>query len=232
MDKKELLNHIKNRLIVSCQAEGHEPLGQPHILAAMAKAAVLGGAAGIRANYPENIRAIARVVKMPVIGIFKKEYADSPVFITPTEKEAMAVAATGCAIIAMDATRRVRPENADLSAMIAKLRASTPALLMADIATLDDARHATKLGFDLIGTTLSGYTEETKARAKDNLPDFELLQQCVKEFAPHIPVIAEGRIWTPEQARQALDLGAHAVVVGSAITRPWLITERFVKAMK
>ncbi len=224
----QLLDKIKNGLIVSCQAEDHEPLGKPEILAAMAKSAVLGGAVGIRACYPKNIQFIINTVTVPVIGIVKKQYFDSQVFITPTIADALAVAETKPEIIALDATDRIRPNGESLSDIVTELRLKSSSLLMADIAVFDDAGKALDLGFDIIGTTLSGYTN-VKKTVEPYEPDFELIEKLVKVYGSQIPIIAEGRIWTPEQARKALDLGVHAVVVGSAITRPTLITERFVK---
>ncbi len=227
-----LKKQLKNKLIVSCQADMHEPLGKAEHLAAMSKAAQLGGAAAIRAENPVNIRAIKQAVNLPVIGLFKVYYEDSPVYITPTFEEAKAVASTGCDIIAMDATLRKRPKNEKLKNIVEHLRNISPALLMADIATIDDAQQALELGFDFISTTLSGYTEETKEKTAIDLPDFDLLKQCVDELGDKISIVAEGRIWTPEQAGEAIKSGAFCVVVGSAITRPWLITERFVKALQ
>ena len=161
-----LKKQLKNKLIVSCQAEPDEPLGKPEYLAAMAKAVQIGGAAAIRAENPENIRAIMQTVNLPVIGLYKVYYQDNPVYITPTQTEARAVAATGCDIIAMDATKRKRPNNEKLEEIVVHLREISPALLMADIASIDDAKQAVELGFDFISTTLSGYTEETKEKTR------------------------------------------------------------------
>ncbi len=233
MRKNKVLDQIRGRLIVSCQSEPPEPLAAPEMLAAMAMAAEMGGAAGIRANLPENIKSIKKAIDLPVIGIFKKVYPGFDVFITPTENEAFAVAKSGCEIIALDATRRKRPNDEKISDIIKAIRQfDQSVLLMADIATPEEGFEAAEAGFDLIGTTLSGYTDYTKKKAATDRPDFDLLEGLAKRLSDKVPVIAEGRIRTPEQARQALDFGAFAVVVGSAITRPWLITKRFADAIE
>jgi len=232
IDREKVLASIQGGLIVSCQAEDHEPLGKPEILAAMAKAAVMGGAAGIRACYPQNISAIKTAVDVPVIGIYKKVYPDSEVFISATLWENREVAATKSEIIALDATARLRPNGEKLAEIIAVLRRESDALLMADISTLNEGIRAAEMGFDLVGTTLAGYTAYSRAGLNEYAPDFNLITKLARELNSRVPLIAEGRIWNPSDARKALDLGAYAVVVGSAITRPWLITERFVKALK
>ena len=231
MNKQKILEQLKNKLIVSCQAENDEPLGRPEILAAIAETAVMGGAAGIRACYPENISAIKKAVDVPVIGIYKKEYPDSQVFISPTIKENLEIAKTNPEIIALDATDRKRPHNEKLTDIIKELRANFDGLLMADIDTLDNGLKAAELGFDLIGTTLSGYTQATRSRAIDYQPDFKLIQNLIDELKENVPVIAEGRIWNPEDALKIMDIGVHSIVIGSAITRPHHITRRFIKAM-
>ena len=232
MNKNQILDQIKGGLIVSCQAEKDEPLGQPEILAAIAETAVIGGAAGIRACYPGNIVAIKKAVDVPVIGIYKKKYPDSDVFISPTREENLAVAETNPEIIALDATNRKRPDNEKLSDIVDQLRKKSSSLLMADIDTLENGIKAVKLGFDLIGTTLSGYTQATESQKTPYQPDFQLIQDLVKTLDGKIPVIAEGRIWNPEDARKIKQMGVHSIVIGSAITRPHHITRRFVEAMK
>lgn len=232
MDKDNILNKIKNGLIVSCQSEPPEPLANPKMLTGMAQSAIMGGAVAIRANLPVNIKAMREEIDVPIIGIYKEVYPDYDVFITPTLKEAREVADCGCEILAMDATKRERPNKESLSQILETIRSKSDILLMADIATFEEAVKAVEMGFDLIGTTLSGYTDYTLDRNKVGLPDYELILALVKEFGSDVPVIAEGRIWTPEQAVKALELGAYAVVVGTAITRPWAITERFTQAMR
>lgn len=232
MNKKEVLEQIKGGLIVSCQAEKNEPLGKPEILAALAQTAVIGGAVGIRACYPENIKTIKDNVDVPVIGIYKKEYSDSDVFISPTWKENQAVIEVNPEIIALDATDRKRPDNESLKKIVDKIRQNSDSLLMADIDNLENAIKAIKLGFDMIGTTLSGYTRATESDSIPYKPDFQLIKDLIKTVDGNIPIIAEGRIWEPEDARQIMELGVHAVVIGSAITRPHHITRRFVEAIK
>ena len=232
MNKQSILLKLKGGLIVSCQAEGDEPLNSPQILAALSRAAVLGGAVGIRAERPENIIEIKKTVDVPIIGIYKKKYPDSEVYITPTLKEALEVLEAGSDIIALDATHRSRPYKEKLDQIIAELRSRKDVLLMADVSTLEEGISAAELGFDLIGTTLSGYTEYTLFKAAHNKPDFELLSDMVNHFGDRVPIIAEGRIWTPEDAVEALQRGAFAVVVGTAITRPTVITRNISDAMQ
>lgn len=226
--RDKILTRLKGGLIVSCQAATGEPLDSPVVLAAMAKAAVLGGATGIRAEGPANLATIRAAVSVLVIGLYKRRYPDSDIHITPTLADALAVARTGVEIVALDATSRPRPNSETLAAVVAELRSQTNCLLMADISTADEARAAAALGFDLVSTTMSGYTAATAGRFLDDEPDFALISAC----SGNVPVIAEGRISTPEHAAEALRRGAFAVVVGTAITRPTVITQRFVNLMR
>ncbi len=221
---------VHKKLIVSCQALPHEPLHSSYIMGRMAVAAKEGGAAGIRANTREDIAEIRKQVDLPVIGIVKRDYPNSSVFITPTMKEMEELVETGTEIIAVDATCRVRPEGKTLDEFYREVRAAWPEqLLMADCSTLEEALHADELGFDFIGTTLVGYTEESRElRIEDN--DFELIREILSRVSHR--VIAEGNIDTPEKVRRVMDLGVYSVVVGSAITRPQLITRTFVKALE
>lgn len=194
----------------------------------MAYAAYLGGASGIRANSVADIQEIKKQVNLPIIGIIKKVYEGSEVFITPTQKEVDELYREGVDIIAMDATDRIRPDGSTISELFPLLKETyKDQLFMADCSTFAEAAKAVELGFDLIGTTLSGYTEATKGR---NLPDFELVQQIVNNFS--VPVIAEGGVSTPEELKTMFDLGVYSAVVGSAITRPMEITKRFVNAIQ
>ncbi len=227
-----ILNRLKGKLIVSCQAPADHPLSAPQMLAAMARAAVLGGAAGLRADGPENIRAIRQAVKVPLIGIYKKRYTDSPVYITPTAEEARAAAAAGAEIIALDATNRRRPGGVNLKETVSILRGETEALLMADISAEKEGRTAAGMGFDLVATTLSGYTEETRGRRRKNQPDLDLVERLAAALEDGPPVVAEGRYTRPEQAAEAIGRGAFAVVIGSAITRPDFIAARFAQALE
>lgn len=227
-NKDKIFNQIKNKLIVSCQALPDEPLHSPFIMGKMAYAAYLGGAGGIRANSIEDIREIKKNVKLPIIGIIKKVYEGSEVFITPTENEVELLYNEGVDIIATDATKRIRPDGTTISEIFPKLREKYPdQIFMADCSTYEEAKKAYELGFDCLGTTLCGYTEYTKDR---KLPDLELIGRLVKDF--DVPVIAEGGIWTPEDIKKIFSLGVHAAVVGSAITRPMEITKRFVSAIE
>lgn len=227
MTNKEILDKIKGGLIVSCQALESEPLYDSYIMSKMAWAAKLGGAVGIRANTVVDIKAIKEKVDLPLIGIIKQEYDGSDVYITPTMKEVDALVETGCEIIAIDATNRLRPNGETLEAFFTKVREKYPnQLFMADTSCFDEGKKAEELGFNLIGTTMAGYTPYTKGT---QLPDFDLMQRYVSEL--HTPVIAEGGIWVPEQLKKAIDIGAHSAVVGTAITRPRDITKHFVEAL-
>lgn len=226
--KEEILKSIERELIVSCQALSEEPLHSPYIMARMAYAAMLGGAKGIRANSIEDIREIKKAVNLPIIGIIKQVYDESDVFITPTRKEIDLLYQEGVDIIAIDATNRIRPDGKVISEVFPAIRKQySNQLFMADCSTYDEAKQAYQLGFDCLGTTLSGYTTYTHGT---QLPDGELIANLVRDFP--IPIIAEGGIWTPEQLKGVFDLGAYSAVVGTAITRPMDITKRFVKAVK
>ncbi|MCM3707045.1 MULTISPECIES: N-acetylmannosamine-6-phosphate 2-epimerase [Cytobacillus] len=227
----QVLDQIKNGLIVSCQALEGEPLHSPFIMGRMALAAKEGGAVGIRANSVPDIREIKEQVDLPVIGIIKQVYNDHPVFITPTLKEIDAIAETGAEIIATDATNRIRPDGKSLEEFYQEVRVKYPhILLMADVSSVEEAIFADKLGFDIVAPTLYGYTEETEGLKIDD-HDYAVIKQIVKEVK-HAKVLAEGNVSTPKIARSVLDINVHSVVVGGAITRPQIITKRFVDAMK
>ena len=220
------LENIKGKLIVSCQALEDEPLHSSFIMGRMAYAAYVGGAGGIRANTVEDIKEIKKNVSLPIIGIIKKVYDNCNVYITPTIKEVEALVNEGVQIIAIDATKRERPDKKDLKDFINEVRKKYPnQLIMADISSVDEALYAEEIGFDMVGTTLVGYTEYTK-----NFKALEELEKVIKTVK--IPVIAEGNIDTPLKAKNALELGAFAVVVGGAITRPQQITKKFVDEME
>ncbi|GIO68868.1 MAG TPA: N-acetylmannosamine-6-phosphate 2-epimerase [Paenibacillus cookii] len=218
--------NIRGGLIVSCQALEDEPLHGSDMMAKMALAADQGGAVCIRANSVQDIAAIKKATKLPVIGIIKRDYEDSEIYITPTLREVRELMDVGVDVIALDATGRSRPGGETLEELVTFMK-SHGQKVMADISTLEEALYAESIGVSCVSTTLSGYTPYSP-RQKD--PDFKLLQEAVRQI--RIPVIAEGRIHTPEQAAYSLELGAHAVVVGSAITRPKLITERFAHAIR
>lgn len=228
MTNEEILNKIKGGLIVSCQALKTEPLYDSYIMSKMAWAAYLGGAVGIRANTVVDIKAIKEKVDLPVIGIIKEEYPDSDVYITPTMKEIDALVEIKCEIIALDATRRVRPNGVELKDFFTEVRAKYPnQLFMADTSCFEEGELAEGLGFDLIGTTMAGYTPYTKGRA---LPDLELIREYSERLST--PIIAEGGIWTPDDLVNVYKAGAFSAVCGTAITRPMDITKRFVKALE
>ncbi|MEZ6964440.1 N-acetylmannosamine-6-phosphate 2-epimerase [Aeromonas sp. S9(2024)] len=224
-----MLNQIKGKLIVSCQALEDEPLHSDFIMGKMALAAARGGASAIRANSVVDIKAIKQEVSLPVIGILKRDYPGSDVYITATMREVDELMAASPEMIALDATFHQRPDGLTLAQMVGTIRARYPQLmLMADIATVEEALHAEQLGFDCIGTTLHGYTAETQSHKLYD-DDFAFLRSVLE--AVNKPVIAEGNVNTPQMAARCLQLGAHAVVVGGAITRPQQITERFIEAM-
>ncbi|EPG2184402.1 N-acetylmannosamine-6-phosphate 2-epimerase [Enterobacter cloacae] len=226
---KTVLDTLKGKLVVSCQALENEPLHSPFIMSRMALAARQGGAAAIRANSVVDIEAIKEQVTLPVIGIIKREYPDSEVFITATMKEVDELMTVSPAIIALDATDRARPGGESLATLVTRIRTRYPSvLLMADIATVDEAVMAQALGFDCVGTTLYGYTAQTVGHA---LPDDDCQFLKAVLAAVTVPVVAEGNVDTPERAARCLALGAHMVVVGGAITRPQQITERFMAAI-
>ncbi len=227
MDNSALILSLKGGLIVSCQAAPDEPLHGSEHMAAMARAAAMGGAVGVRANSPADIAAIRAAVELPVIGIYKDDIAGFEVRITPSLQHARQVAQAGAHLIAVDATLRPHPDKLATSERIRILHAETGCPVMADISTFEEGLAAKAAGADLVATTLSGYTADSPQLEG---PDFELLRRLTQRLK--IPVIAEGRIATPEQALQALELGAFAVVVGGAITRPQWITAQFVKHMK
>lgn len=224
-----MLEQIKGKLVVSCQALENEPLHSAFIMSRMALAAMEGGAAGIRANSVADIKAIKEQVDLPVIGILKRDYPGSDVFITATLQEIEELISAAPEMIALDATQRPRPGGETLSGLVREIRRRYPqVLLMADIASLDDVPVAAELGFDCLGTTLYGYTAQS---AGHKLPenDLQFLKEVVRMAT--IPVIAEGNVETPELAARCLQLGAHAVVVGGAITRPQQIAARFARAI-
>lgn len=221
-----MLDIVKGKLIVSCQALEDEPLHSPFIMGRMAKAAKEGGAIAIRAQGVDDIIEIKKVTNLPIIGIIKRNYSDSDVFITATKKEVDQLLATGCEMIALDATKRKRPNDESLEELIKHIKQNN-VLVMADISNYEEAIKACEYGADCVSTTLAGYTPYTRCLEG---PDFELTERLVKDLS--IPVIAEGKINTPEDLEEVLKIGVHSAVVGSAITRPQLITEKFAKVVK
>jgi putative N-acetylmannosamine-6-phosphate epimerase len=217
----------KGAVIVSCQARPDNPLHGPVFMAAMAMAAAQGGAGGIRANGAADVAAIRALVDLPIIGILKRAGASPDhVEITPALADASVIVAAGADVVALDGTARPR-DGEGLGDLIAGVRGRLGRPVMADVDTAANGRRAAAFGADIVATTLSGYTADTRA-PRDAAPDFDLIAALVG--AVSVPVIAEGRLWTPEHVAEAFARGAHAVVIGTAITNPRDITRRFVGA--
>lgn len=220
-----MIDSLRGGLIVSCQAYPGDPLRDPRAMSLIAMSAAAGGAAGKRAQGVEDITLIRELVALPLIGLLKVGEGD--VFITPTLAHAIAVAEAGADIVAIDGTRRDRPDGLTLAETIRAIHETTGALVMADTGSLEDGQSAQDAGADIVGTTLAGYTG---ARPRTIGPDLELISEMATALS--VPVFAEGRIRTPAQASEALDRGAYAVVVGTAITHPTSITAWYVDALK
>lgn len=227
-NKQGFFDKIYRKLVVSCQALPDEPLHSSYIMSKMAVAATQAGASGIRANSVEDIREIKKVTDLPIIGIIKQDFDNSEVFITPTLKEIELLVNEGVDMIALDATSRVRPDGHTITEIFPEIRRKYPnQLFMADCSTLEEGIQAEKLGFNAVGTTLSGYTEYTK---DVKLPNIDLIKQFVEHLS--VPIIAEGGISSPEELKEVMATGVHSAVVGSAITRPQEITKRFIKVIQ
>lgn len=222
-----VIQQIKHGLIVSCQAYYGDPMYGSETMAKMAVAAEKGGAVGIRANGIKDIEAIRHVTRLPIIGLIKKNYPGSDVYITPTFNELELLATTDVEIIAIDGTDRIRPLGNQTKDMIHFIKNRLGKLVMADVSTIEEGMEAESLGADFVGPTLSGYTENTQNVSG---PDWRLIEKLVGKLS--IPVIAEGKIMSSEDAARALEMGCHSVCVGTAITRPEVITKNFVTAMK
>ncbi len=229
----QIWQRLRRGVVVSVQASQGEPLDKPEYLCALAESALLGGACGVRMAQPQNMTYFKqRHPEVPVIGITKPDKipanAAELVYITPGFQDLASIAGC-CDIVALDATLRPRPGGAGLPEIVRQSRERFPHLiLMADIATVEEAQNAEALGFDLIGTTLSGYTVESMARQQAG-PDFLLLETLAQSLKT--PVVMEGRLWAPQEVTRAFELGAFSVVIGSAVTRPHEITKRFVQAI-
>jgi N-acylglucosamine-6-phosphate 2-epimerase len=212
-----VLEKLRGGLIVSVQAWDGSAIDRPDVLTAMADCAVRNGAAGIRARGIDCLHAMHAAVRVPLIGLVKVAYDGFEAYITPTLADARAVAATGADVVAFDATDRARPDGSTLVEMVHAI-ASAGRVAMADCATFDDARRAVEAGAQIVATTLSGYTRDTAGRT---LPDLKLVERMA---TLHTFVVCEGGVHEPEQLRAALDGGADAVVVGTAITNvDWLV---------
>ena len=204
----------QSSLIVSCQSPIDSPLHDPKIIAAMAKAAINQGAKGVRIDTPDHVDEVRQQLpNSPIIGLWKRNYPGYDVYITPCFDDAVKIAEAGADIIAIDATIRERPQGEIIANLITRIHQELGLLVMADVDTIESAIAAEKAGADLVGTTLYGYTKETENLSP---PGYDLLQEMVKKLK--VPVICEGRISTPEEAKKALEYGAYSVVVGTAIT--------------
>lgn len=224
-DRTATLRRLRHGIIVSCQADEGDPLCRPDIMVAMAAAAVRGGAAAIRVRSPDHILATRELVTVPIIGLTKRAFPRSPVYITPTWEDVKACLAAGADIVALDATDRRRPDGLTLNEIVRRARATSNALLMADVSTMPEGERAASLGLDLISTTLAGYTAGSPPTPG---PDLDLVDALAGQLS--VPIVAEGRFTTPEQVEEALARGAWAVCIGKAITDPGFITARFVEA--
>jgi len=224
------IEELRRGLIVSCQAAQDEPLHGSAFMARMALAAEIGGAIAVRINSAADIIAVKETVKIPVIGIIKRDYPGTPVRITPTMKEIREVCETGADIVAVDCTFRERPDGIDPGELIKAAKSEYPGILfMADIMNLEEGISAWENGADIVASTLAGYPgdfSKSKVPIEFLPPSLELVSELAATVS--VPVIAEGRIWSAENAVKALRLGAHAAVIGASITRPQIITLRMV----
>ena len=230
MDKKELYEYLRGELIVSCQALPGEPLYREEggVMCLMAQAAKNAGVKAIRAQGIVDIKQIKEQTNLPVIGIIKKSYPGYATYITATMDEVDKLAEVGSDIIALDCTNRERGDGKTPSEFVKEIKEKYPNIvLMADISNLEEAIEAEKAGVDFVGTTMNGYTPYTTVSKKF---DPSLVKEIVKNVK--IPVIAEGKIHEPKEAKAALEAGAHCMVVGGAITRPQEITSRFLAELK
>ncbi|MBD2394819.1 N-acetylmannosamine-6-phosphate 2-epimerase [Cyanobacterium aponinum FACHB-4101] len=221
------MKELQSSLVISCQAPSNSPLHNPDIIANIALACVNQGAKGLRIDSPNHIKAVRKLLPdIPIIGLWKQMGLDSDVYITPRLEDAIAVAEAGADIIAIDATQRKRPNGETLEEIISHIQQNLQKLVMADIDTKENAIIARDLGVDFIGTTLYGYTQDTRQFTP---PNFDLIEELVREI--NTPIICEGGIKTPEEAKKALDKGCFCVVVGTVITGIDLLAQNFVKAL-
>lgn len=220
----DILEKLRGGLVASCQAYGDEPMNDAETMTKVALSVVAGGAIAVRAQGISHLERMRPALDVPLIGLWKD--GKDGVFITPTLEHALAVAATGSEIVALDGTSRPRPDGLTLAETIKGLRAQHDVLVMADVSTFEEGLAAVEAGADLVGTTLSGYTEYTVKTAG---PDLDLVERLAAEL--DVPVVAEGRIHSPADAAEAIRRGAHCVVVGTAISHPSTITSWFADAV-
>lgn len=229
MHKKDLLDAMKGGLIVSCQVQHDDPVYSEEFVLKMAKAAQWAGAVGIRANSPEQIKLIKENVDLPMIGLWKIWHDDTDVFITPTLEAAKKVWEAGADVIAIDCTAQITQEGKPAYELLPIVKKEIPdAVIFADVSNYEEAKRAVEMGADIVGPTLYGYTAQTKHIEQPDLREFA--RMC-RDFKDQAFMVMEGHVYTPEDAIKCLYLGADAVVVGSAITRPHLIAKRFVDLM-
>lgn len=222
--KKELIESMKG-LIVSCQTQPDDPIHTEDMVVKMAEAAKWGGAVGIRANTPQQIAAIKAKVDLPIIGLWKIWNDNTDVFITPTMEACKAIWEAGADIIALDCTSQINAQGRPAYELLAELKKEIPqAPVFADVSNFEEAKRAAQMGADIVAPMLYGYTAETKHIEE---PDMRAFAKMCRELGDQVSIMMEGHIYTPEDAMKCLYLGADAVVVGSAITRPHLITKRF-----
>ena len=226
---KQLLDSMKDGLIVSCQVQHDDPIYSEEIVIKMAQAAKWAGAVGIRANSPEQIKAIKEQVDLPLIGLYKIWHDNTDVFITPTLEAAKEVWEAGADIIALDCTDQLTAKGRPAYELLPIVKKEIPeAMIFADVSNYAEAKRAVEMGADIVAPTLYGYTEATK---HIDQPDLREFARMCRDFKDDVYMMMEGHLYTPEDAIKCLYLGAHAVVVGSAITRPHLIAKRFVDLM-
>ena len=218
---------LKPGLIVSCQAEEHSPFYGPMFMTAMAKAAEIGRAVGVRVNGPVDLAAVRKAIELPIIGIYKRRDLDPDVYITPSLAEVEVLVRAGANIVAVDATLRPRRYGSQPAELIHQIKQRYPTVLvMADVSTLNEGLQASEVNVDIIATTLSGYTPYSRQMEE---PDLQLVEELVR--GTKCTVVAEGRYDTPQKMAEAFARGAYAVVVGTAITNPLALVEKFASAV-
>ncbi|MGP1375379.1 MAG: N-acetylmannosamine-6-phosphate 2-epimerase [Almyronema sp.] len=221
-----VIEQLEGGLVVSCQAPSDSPLFNSEVIAAIAQAAVLRGAVGVRIDTPTHVQSVRQRLEVPIIGLWKQQMPGYEVYITPQFLQAEAIAVAGADIIAIDATQRDRPNGETVGSLIEQIHTQLHKPVMADVDTLAAAMAAAAAGADLIGTTLYGYTTATQQK---HPPGYDLLAQLVEKLS--VPVVCEGGVASPEMAAKALKLGAYCVVVGTAITGIDLQVQAYCKAI-